>query len=170
MVSFLQVFQPWQVYSCKYGLARPQVGDGGEGLQVWRLAANILNNQSRTADKRRSFRLEFGRGANNFLPWKFNNSFCSPVALGPIPGLGLPLRDFSITLRHTTLGRTPLDEWSARRRDLYLYNTQHSQQTDIHVTGEIRTRDFGRRATAIHALDHAATGIRLRVIDHEVIS
>jgi len=29
-------------------------------------------------------------------------------------------RDFTITLRHTTLGRTPLDEWSARRRDLYL--------------------------------------------------
>ena len=25
-----------------------------------------------------------------------------------------------ITLRHTTVGRTPLDEWSARRRDLYL--------------------------------------------------
>ena len=25
-----------------------------------------------------------------------------------------------ITLRHTTLGRTLLDEWSARRRDLYL--------------------------------------------------
>jgi hypothetical protein len=28
-------------------------------------------------------------------------------------------RGFTITLRHTTLGRTPLDEWSARRRDLY---------------------------------------------------
>jgi hypothetical protein len=26
---------------------------------------------------------------------------------------------FEITLRHTTLGRTPLDEWSARRRDLW---------------------------------------------------
>jgi len=25
-----------------------------------------------------------------------------------------------ITLRHNTLGRTPLDEWSARRRVLYL--------------------------------------------------
>jgi len=24
------------------------------------------------------------------------------------------------TQRHTTVGRTPLDEWSARRRDLYL--------------------------------------------------
>ena len=29
-------------------------------------------------------------------------------------------RGFTITLRHTIRGRTPLDEWSARRRDLYL--------------------------------------------------
>jgi len=29
-------------------------------------------------------------------------------------------RGFTITLRHTTLSRTPLDEWSAGRRDLYL--------------------------------------------------
>jgi len=32
-------------------MARPQVADGGEGLQVWRVAANLLNKQSRTADK-----------------------------------------------------------------------------------------------------------------------
>jgi hypothetical protein len=31
------------------------------------------------------------------------------------------------TQRHTTVGRTPLDEWSARRRDLYLTNTQHNK-------------------------------------------
>ena len=29
-------------------------------------------------------------------------------------------RGFTITFRYTTLGRTPLDEWSARSRDLYL--------------------------------------------------
>jgi len=33
-----------------------------------------------------------------------------------------------------TLGRTPLDEWSARLRGLYLHNTQHTQQTEISVT------------------------------------
>jgi hypothetical protein len=33
-------------------------------------------------------------------------------------------RGFTITLRHITFGRTPLDEWSAPRRDLYL--TTHS--------------------------------------------
>jgi hypothetical protein len=34
-------------------------------------------------------------------------------------------RDFETTLRHTKLGRTPMDEWSARRGDLYL--TAHSK-------------------------------------------
>jgi hypothetical protein len=35
-------------------------------------------------------------------------------------GTGFPhCRGFIITHRHTTLDRTPLDEWSARRRDLY---------------------------------------------------
>jgi hypothetical protein len=34
------------------------------------------------------------------------------------------------TQRRTTVGRTPLDEWSARRRDLYL--TTHTLTTDIH--------------------------------------
>ena len=44
----------------------------------------------------------------------------SPWRFDPIPGSGLPWRGFTITLRHITFGRTPLDEWSVRRRDLYL--------------------------------------------------
>jgi hypothetical protein len=32
-------------------MARPQVADGGNGFQIWRVAANILNKQLRTADK-----------------------------------------------------------------------------------------------------------------------
>ena len=51
------------------------------------------------------------------------------------------------TQRRSTVGRTPLDEWSACRRDLYL-TTQHSQQTDTHVPGGIRTHDLSRRAAA----------------------
>jgi len=49
----------------------------------------------------------------------------------PPSGRGLAhYRCFTNTFRHTTLGRTPLDEWSARRRDLYLttHNT-HNRQT-----------------------------------------
>jgi hypothetical protein len=36
---------------CHYGMARPQVADGGDALQFWRASANILNKQSRTSDK-----------------------------------------------------------------------------------------------------------------------
>ena len=32
-----------------HGMARPQVVERGDGLQNWRVAANILNKQSRTA-------------------------------------------------------------------------------------------------------------------------
>jgi hypothetical protein len=50
------------------GMARPQVADGGEGLQIWRVAANILNKQSGTADKGWPSSLGVGRGANNSPP------------------------------------------------------------------------------------------------------
>jgi hypothetical protein len=30
-------------------MVRPQVADGGDGPQIWRVAANILNKQPRTA-------------------------------------------------------------------------------------------------------------------------
>jgi hypothetical protein len=36
---------------CHHGMARPQVVDGGDTLQFWRVAANIPNKQLRTADK-----------------------------------------------------------------------------------------------------------------------
>jgi hypothetical protein len=36
---------------CHHGMARPQVADGGDALQIGRVAANILNKQSRTADR-----------------------------------------------------------------------------------------------------------------------
>jgi hypothetical protein len=53
------------------------------------------------------------------------------------------------TQPRTTVGRTTLDEWSARRRDLYLttQNT-HTQQTDIHDPGGIRTHNLSRGATS----------------------
>ena len=41
-------------------------------------------------------------------------------------------RGFTITLRHMTMGRTPLDEWPARRRDLYLTtNNTHKRQISM---------------------------------------
>jgi hypothetical protein len=53
---------------CHHGMARPQVADGGEDLQICRVAANILNKQSRTADKGWPSSLGVGRGANNSPP------------------------------------------------------------------------------------------------------
>jgi hypothetical protein len=64
-------------------------------------------------------------------PW--HGLFFCPMSQQPLGGLGrLIFRGFTIRLRHTTLGRTPLDEWSARRRDLYLttHNT-HNRQTSM---------------------------------------
>jgi hypothetical protein len=50
---------------CHHSMARPQVADEGDGLQICRVAANILNKQSRTADKRWCSSLGVGRRANN---------------------------------------------------------------------------------------------------------
>jgi hypothetical protein len=41
-------------------MARPQVADGEDGLQIWRVAANILNKQSQTAIKEWSSSLGAG--------------------------------------------------------------------------------------------------------------
>jgi hypothetical protein len=46
-------------------MARPRVADRGDSLQIWKVAANILNKQSRTADSGRSSSLGVGQGANN---------------------------------------------------------------------------------------------------------
>ena len=43
----------------------PWVADGGVGLQIWRLAVNILNKQSWTADQEWSSSLGVWREANN---------------------------------------------------------------------------------------------------------
>jgi hypothetical protein len=49
-------------------MAHPQVADGGEGLQTRRVAANVLNKLSRTADNGWPSSLGVGRGANNSPP------------------------------------------------------------------------------------------------------
>ena len=73
-----------------------------------------------------------------FLPWRHSPS-------GPRPP---HCRGFIITLRHTTLSRTPLDWWSARRRDLYMttHNT-HKRLTSM-PPGGIRNHNASKRAAA----------------------
>ena len=58
--------------------------------------------------------------------------------------------------RHTTISRTPLDEWWARHRDLYLM-THNTQKTSMPPVGFEPTISAGERPQT-HALDRAATG------------
>jgi hypothetical protein len=50
-----------------FNTERPQVEDRGDGLQIWMIAANILNKQSWAADKGLSSNLGFGCVAKNSL-------------------------------------------------------------------------------------------------------
>ena len=93
----------------------------------------------------------------NLFSWRYNPLwlyFHSPVA-----GFGLLVFEVSwLHTRRATDGRTPLDEWSIRRRDLYLttYNT-HNRQTSMPPVGFEPTIPAGERPKT-YALDRAATG------------
>jgi hypothetical protein len=47
-------------------MVRPGVADGEDSLQIWRAAANILNKQSRSADKGSSASYETLQSASEF--------------------------------------------------------------------------------------------------------
>ena len=72
-------------------------------------------------------------------------------------------RSFRITLRHTALGRTPLGDWSARHRDLYLttHNTHNREHPCPPAVFEPTIPTSERPQT--HALDRAATRIGLTI-------
>ena len=52
------------------------------------------------------------------------------------------------TQRRTTVGRTPLDEWSARRTDLCLTTHNTNNRQTFMPRGGIRTHDLSRRVAA----------------------
>jgi hypothetical protein len=60
------------------------------------------------------------------------------------------------TQRRATVGRTPLDEWLARRKECLTNHNTHNKQTS-NSPGGIRTHDFSRRA---------AVDLRLRPRGH----
>jgi len=67
----------------------------------------------------------------------YNNFLFSPWCNSPPIGPGPPhYRGFTITLRHVTVSRASLNEWSALRRDLYLttHNT-HKRQMSVPSAG-----------------------------------
>ena len=64
------------------------------------------------------------------------------------------------TQRRTTVGRTPLDEWSARRRDLYLtLHDTHNRQISMPPVGFEPTISAGERPQAAHLLSRDADEI-----------
>jgi len=66
------------------------------------------------------------------------------------------------TQQRTTVGRTPLDEWSARRKDFYLttHNT-HNWQTSMPSVRFEPTAPAGERPQT-YALDRAAAGTSVK--------
>jgi hypothetical protein len=67
----------------------------------------------------------------------------------------------SHSCRNTTLGRTPLDVWSARRRDLYLTtDNTYKRQTYMSPAG-FKPAIPASEKPETYALDRVATGIGL---------
>jgi len=81
------------------------------------------------------------------------------MAQQPLVGQNLLIIEASRSHSGTTLGRTPLDKWSARHRDLYLqtHNT-HTRQTSMPPGGFEPTIPASERPQT-HALDRVTTGI-----------
>jgi len=81
-----------------------------------------------------------------------------------LSGLELPhYHGMTITLRHTTIGTTPLDEWSCPSHRPLRDNSQHPQQTDVHAPGGIWTQNFSNRAAADSHLRRRSQRDRLLV-------
>ena len=86
--------------------------------------------------------------------------FFFAVALQPNTGHGVLIVEVFLdhTRWRTTVGWTPLDEWSARHRDLYLTTRNtHNRQTSMPPMGFETTISAGERPQT-YALDRAATG------------
>jgi hypothetical protein len=79
--------------------------------------------------------------------------FLSPWSEAPS---GQGLHDH-ISARHTTLGRTYLDKWPTRRRDLTKRNS-HNRETSISPAGFEPPFAAGEQAET-HSLDRVATGV-----------
>jgi hypothetical protein len=78
---------------------------------------------------------------------------------GPYWARASSCRGFTITLWHTTFGRTPLGEWSARRRDLYLTRNKILKRQTAMPPGGIEPAIPANERPKTHALDRAASGI-----------
>jgi len=92
-----------------------------------------------------------------FVYWRYNPLWVCILQLSSGAIASSRTRFLDHTQRRAIFGRTHLDEWSVRRRDLYLttHNT-HNRQTSM-PPGGIQTHDRSRRA---------AVDLRLRPRSH----
>jgi hypothetical protein len=91
------------------------------------------------------------------LPKKIQPTKVAIAPSGPEPP---QYRDFTITLRHTSLGRSPLDERSARRRDLsHATHNTNRRETSMSLAGFETTIPASERPQTNNALDCAITEI-----------
>jgi hypothetical protein len=82
-----------------------------------------------------------------------------PLGATASSGPGPPhYQGFMITLRHTILGRTPLDR-VARRRDLSLTTNNTLIRETSMIPAEFESTIPGSVRLQTHALDRTATGI-----------
>jgi len=103
-----------------------------------------------------------------------SNLWCRPWFPPPSQGATAPSgtrpphhQGFTITLRHTTLVKTPLDEWSARRRDLYIHNSQNSQERETSkLPAGFEPAFPASDGPETHAFHGAATGISSVIVEN----
>ena len=90
-----------------------------------------------------------------FLLWR-----CDPT-----PVMASSFLRFLDHTRHTTAGRTPLDEWSARRRDLYLTtHNNHNRQTSMPPRWDSNPRSQQARGRRPTSLDREAIGTSITIV------
>jgi hypothetical protein len=114
---------------CEYETQLSSEGWGCLRRQSW--GGSVEVREDRTERWRKSQNEDVSNLQSLLNLFFFSNGATVPNGPGPPH-----YRRFTIILRHTTLGRTPLDEWPARRRDLHLtsQNTHH-RQTSMSPTG-----------------------------------
>ena len=94
------------------------------------------------------------------------------MAQQPLLGQGLLIIEvsWSHSVRHSTFSTTLLDEWPARRRDLYLTtHNNHKRQTSMFPAGFEPAVPASERPQT-HALDRAATGTGFWLLYRRAVS
>ena len=109
----------------------------------------VRSVQNLSACTRVTFTFTFNRYAYLFFIWRDSPQWAGAFSFTRLP---------DHTQWRTAVGRTPLYEWSARRRDLYLttHNT-HNRQTSMLLAGFEPTIPASERPQT-HVLDRVATG------------